>query len=97
MSQQTGREERREQSESVSAPQGDSLTINLGCSLGAAGGVLREVGCSRVTSALFLMITEKDFLLVNCPALFELTEKLAPHCRPQHGPVSLDGEKQAAC
>lgn len=50
-----------------------------------------------VTAVLFLMITEMDFILVNCHALFEHTEKLAPHCRHKHGPVSLyreEGSKQ---
>lgn len=46
-SRRTGKD--RDSSLSQSQPsQGDSLTINLGCSLGTVGGVLREVGCSRL-------------------------------------------------
>lgn len=51
--------------------------------------------CPHVTSVLFLMITEMDFILVNCQVLFELTEKLAPQCRLKHGPISLDREGKA--
>lgn len=38
--------------------------------------------CPCVTAALFPMITEVDFLLVNCHAPDEHTEKLAPPLPP---------------
>lgn len=53
---------------------GKSVTLNLACSLGTLGRVLRG---TCVTSGLLPIITEVVFILVNCQVLFELTEKLS--------------------
>ena len=59
------------------------------------GGVWQAPAvCPWVTSALFLVITEMDGLYIGPKALFELTEKLAPHCRPKHGADSLGRESK---
>jgi hypothetical protein len=59
--------------------------------------------CPCVTAALFPMITEVDFLLVNCHAPFEHTEKLAPPLPPPTvdpsmalSPLTERGRQQAA-